>query len=62
MKTYKLVKPAGRRRSWRVEVYLHGRYGGEWTCDSEAIARELLRRLKAGTAPGWLAREFRQKS
>lgn len=52
-----LVKPEGRRRLWRVKGP-----GVYWTCDSEAIARELLRRLKAGKAPGWVAHDLRHSS
>lgn len=57
--TYKLVKPRCRRKSWRVESYFGGHYAGEWACDSEAIARELMKRLKAGKAPGWIAKDLR---
>ncbi len=54
MSAYKLMKPEGRRQLWRVKAP-----EGYFTCHSEAIARELFRRLKAGKAPGWVAHDLR---
>jgi hypothetical protein len=57
--TFFLIKPEGRRRLWRVEERINGKRHGAWVCDSEAIARELLRRLRNGKPPGWIARDLR---
>lgn len=54
MSPYKLLKPKGRRKKWRVDGP-----EGYWTCDSEAIAREVLSRLRMGRSPGWAARDLR---
>lgn len=55
-----LVKPAGRRKLWRVENRTTaGRRLGYWRCDSEEIARELIRRVSAGKDPGWIAHDLR---
>ena len=57
--TFALVKPEGRRRLWRVEHRVRRKMLGYWICDSEAIARELLKRVKKGPAPGWVAHDLR---
>ena len=55
-----LVKPKGRQRLWRVENRTRaGRVLGFWRCDSEEIARELIFRVGAGKAPGFIARDLR---
>lgn len=59
MNNFKLVKPVGRRRLWRVEGYVGDKLTGTWSCDSEEIARAVLRRLKAGDSPRWVAHDLR---
>lgn len=57
--TFALQAPAGRRQLWRVQQLVDGREVGFYRCDGEDIARELLRRLQAGQAPGWVAHDLR---
>lgn len=59
--TFTLVEPHGRRRLWRVEGHVGAKLAGTWRCDSEEIARELLRRLSDGRAPGWVAHDLRHE-
>lgn len=59
MDSFKIVKPEGRRRLWKVEGYVNGKLAGEWSCDSEEISREVLKRLKKGRTPGWVAHDLR---
>lgn len=57
-----LVAPNGRKKLWRVENQTKaGRVLGFWRCDSEGIARELIYRVSAGKAPGFIARDLRQQ-
>src|SRR3990167_1341200 len=54
---YVLVKSPGQGRRWTVDGP-----EGRWVCDSEEIAREVVRRLNAGKAPGWAAHDLRHSS
>lgn len=57
---FELEAPTRRRKKWRVVGYLDGRLSGDqWVCDSEWIAKEVLRRLRAGEKPGWVASYLR---
>jgi len=57
--TFVLLKPEGRRRSWRVEARVRGELHWLWVCDSEDIALEVFKRLKKNKAPGWIAHDLR---
>lgn len=54
MSKFQIVEPSGRRRLWRVVGQ-----GGVWTCDSQAIAKLVAKRLRSGKAPGWAAHDLR---
>lgn len=57
---FSILPPEGRRKSWHVHaIDSRGRCQGIWSCDTEAVAGLVAKRLRSGRHPGWAAHDLR---
>jgi len=62
MVKFHVLAPGRNRRKWQVRGYSrYNMWVGTWSCDSEAIAREVCRRLENGLSLGWVAHDLRHQ-
>lgn len=57
--TFAIVAPVGHQKKWHVRGYVSNRWVETWACDSEAIAKLVMKRLRKGQSPGWAGRDVR---